>query len=103
MGLAECVGLRPPLCFSWQDPSLQQPGQLLPARLHIVVGVQQTPVLGKQPMTKRTVFTELQLASRGYVCGDSPKTAGNNELCIPQILPGKTRVPTRISQLSWHS
>lgn len=79
-----------PSCFSWQDPSLQQPGQLLPTRLHIVVGVQQTPVLGKQPITKRTVFTELQLASVGYVCRESPKTAGNNELRVPQSLPGKT-------------
>lgn len=92
-----------PSCFSWQDLSLQQPGQLLPTRLRIVVGVQQTPVPGKQLIKKRTVFTELELASMGYICRDSPKTAGNNELCIPQILPGKTRVPTRISQLSWHN
>lgn len=92
-----------PSCSRWQDPSLQQPGRPLPTRLQVVVGAQHTPGLGKQLITKRTVFTELQLASTGYARRDSPKTTRNKELCVPQVLPGKTRVPRRVSQLGWHN
>lgn len=60
---------------------------------------------GKQPITKkRTIFTELHLASTGRTRRASPKTTRNKELCAPRDLPGrKTRGPTRISQLSWRN
>lgn len=94
-GLVVCVSL-PPL--------LPRAAAARPAAAHALACRSGSSAgRGKQPITNRTIFTELQLASTGYTRRDSPKTTRNKELCVPRILPGKTRVPTRISQLSWHN
>lgn len=87
VGLVVCVGLQPSPA-SAAGPGAVAAWQLLPT-LGVALGAQQKPAPGEQLVTKRTIFTELQSASMGYVCRESPKPAGNNELCIPQILPGK--------------
>lgn len=89
-------GAPAPSYFNRQEPSPRQPGQRIGA------GLQQTPALGKQLITNRTVFTELQSASMGERL-QSHQAAGNNEPWIPLMPLGKTRVPTGTSQLRWHS
>lgn len=70
-GLVVCAGLWPSPA-SAAGPGAVAAWQLLPT-LGVALGAQQTPAPGQQLVTKRTVFTELQSASMGYVCRESPK------------------------------
>lgn len=66
VGLVVCIGFQPSPALA-AGPGAVAAWQLLPT-LGVALGAQQTPAPGEQPVTKRTIFTELQSASMGYVC-----------------------------------
>lgn len=100
VGLVVCVGLRPSPA-SAAGPGAVAAWQLLPT-LGVALGAQQTPAPGEQPVTKRTIFTELQSASMGYVCRVT-ETGRKQRAVHPTDPARKNTVPTRISQLRWHN